>query len=217
MEKANFLALLLGAGLTLAATLVVQILVVPFVQGRTRQRERWETDVIALRGLLDEQLPPAIDRYQHDLEDELTYKALRAEDDLQCEVLERAFQSAISARREAELAMQQVLDRIEVLAMRVMRRRPKAPYWGEFQQLDRRLRVGHVKVTTLTFRQVDVLDSEAWSVEWKPLKDARKALLREVNELSLTMKPPTRQLLRSARQWIRRRHRSSAPEGESHG
>jgi hypothetical protein len=59
----NLLPVIVGAGLTLVATLAVQILVVPLIQARTRQRERWVDDVIELRGILEDQLPSAIERF----------------------------------------------------------------------------------------------------------------------------------------------------------
>ena len=46
--------------MTLAGTVLVQLVVVPVVQARTRGRERWEKDVLSLAALLEEELPRAL-------------------------------------------------------------------------------------------------------------------------------------------------------------
>jgi len=51
------LSVLIGGLITLVVTLLVQILVVPCVQRRTRKRERWERDITELQTLLEVEFP----------------------------------------------------------------------------------------------------------------------------------------------------------------
>ncbi|QGN47946.1 hypothetical protein GKC29_14540 [Micromonospora sp. WMMC415] len=53
------MTVLVGGLVTLAVTCVVQILVVPWVQGRGRRRERWEKDVTELLVVFEEEVPAA--------------------------------------------------------------------------------------------------------------------------------------------------------------
>lgn len=48
-----------GGMITLVVALLVQVVVIPRVQARTRNRERWENDVIELRTLINDELPEA--------------------------------------------------------------------------------------------------------------------------------------------------------------
>src|SRR5438128_1545755 len=47
-HKVRRVSVLLGGLITLAVTALVQILIIPWVQTRTRRRDRWEKDVIEL-------------------------------------------------------------------------------------------------------------------------------------------------------------------------
>lgn len=47
---------LIGGMITLLVTAIVQVFVIPWVQHRTRERERWEKDVIHLMALVNEEL-----------------------------------------------------------------------------------------------------------------------------------------------------------------
>jgi hypothetical protein len=51
---------LLGGLITLAVTAFVQIAIIPWVQTRTRRRERWEKHVVELDALLRWELPEAL-------------------------------------------------------------------------------------------------------------------------------------------------------------
>jgi hypothetical protein len=53
---------LIGGFITLAGTCLVQILVIPWVQARSRRRERWEKDVGDLLRLIECTLPRAVRR-----------------------------------------------------------------------------------------------------------------------------------------------------------
>lgn len=55
--------LILGAALTLLATLIVQWFVVPWVEARKRREERWERYVLELGELVSFQLPMAAQAY----------------------------------------------------------------------------------------------------------------------------------------------------------
>lgn len=46
---------LLGGVITLAATCLVQIFVIPWVQARSRRREKWEKDVAELLVVFEEE------------------------------------------------------------------------------------------------------------------------------------------------------------------
>jgi hypothetical protein len=51
---------LLGGLITLAITAVVQIVIIPWVQRRSRARERWEKDVLEMESLLQDELPSVL-------------------------------------------------------------------------------------------------------------------------------------------------------------
>jgi hypothetical protein len=46
-------SLLIGGLITLIGTILVQILIIPSVQRRTRKRERWERDITELQTLME--------------------------------------------------------------------------------------------------------------------------------------------------------------------
>ena len=55
-------SVLLGGLITLAVTALVQIVIIPWVQVRTRRRDRWEKDVIELDVLIRWELPSLLSR-----------------------------------------------------------------------------------------------------------------------------------------------------------
>jgi len=200
----NLLPVILGAILTLAGTLIVQILAVPPIQARTRQRERWEDDVIELRAILEESLPNAIERFRHNLYVELNSKALLDIDNLNSQQLQLARQMQDKDReaaREAEETLRQLITRVELRLNRIDHHRPTAPYWNPLRSLERRLRLNYFDVTALRYEAaLDISNYDDWSARWKPLNDTGQQLHREIEKLSRSMKPPDPQRLKRVEQ-----------------
>jgi hypothetical protein len=62
-QPADLTPTYLGALLALAAALLTQVLVIPWVQARSRRRERWQSAVSEMSAILEEDLDRAITRY----------------------------------------------------------------------------------------------------------------------------------------------------------
>ncbi|WP_406051306.1 hypothetical protein [Kribbella sp. NBC_00889] len=137
----KLIPVLVGAVLTLTATVLVQVVVVPWVQARTCRVERWETSVVELVSLLEEELPRAVSDCRSAAEAELTYRSLQDVADFDQNRVRESLQQALNSRREVNEVVGQRRRRMKVLVNRVTRVRRRAPMWRTF-------RVAQVMLTT---------------------------------------------------------------------
>lgn len=176
-----------GGFITLAGTAVVQVIVIPQVQARTRRRERWENDVMELAALVDEELPPAIrgyhsadvvarvfrrlyrpDRREEDLvEAPLAHQPGRETvagggDDGLAERVEEQLRDAESELREADQALGHQMARLQIRIARVERInrnwRPLSASYGK-------LRISLWKVEDWEHMK-HVLSDDEWGQAW---------------------------------------------------
>jgi hypothetical protein len=189
--------LVLGAVLTLISTFLVQSVVVPWTQARTRRRERWEKDVYELANLLEEQLPRLMSRLRAT---SMRVRLLRlAADDPAMdprkvgELLRQAENDEQEVRDTADNESQQVVR----LAERLKRWRPKAPLWFEIYWIAGRL---HIAIWEFGDSNADAsVDEAEWDSRWQKQDRLRTELVNLVEPLAASMKPPPRALMKRAR------------------
>jgi hypothetical protein len=188
-------SLLLGGLITLATTAVVQILIIPWVQRRSRLRERWEADVIKLTTLLKDKLPTSVevfwlasDGYRE------KYAAVRSGKDADEVGLAKSLEAATKKWDKTR----SVVIRIAQLRLHVARVHHRAETWSSFD----------LHVSTMldaVRRQHPVLlrmDDEAGVRKTMHDLSASQFSARLIlDRLSATMKPP-RQTLKD---WQRHR------------
>lgn len=178
--------LVLGGFLTLVATLIVQIVVIPRVQARTRRRERWEADAIELFDLIELQMPLSLRLFQNAL-----FKNLRHEHfyDLTQQSVFETQQEIDALVREATNAMAHDVSQAATLSQRVAAARPKnslSP--AELGQALDQFR----EAIILVLRSKDPLNDE-WDQTWQQIEGARSNLRKKVGHYyMLTLRSPRR-------------------------
>jgi hypothetical protein len=185
--------LIIGAALTLAATLIVQILDIPWVQGRTRNRERWETDVVDLLNVLEEQLPRSVSRLHNEADTQRLLNRFTDRPGYNQEFVREELRRAHAARRDADNEVTQHIERTRMLVARLSRRRKKATYWKHVELRAVLLRGAILDASISTVKADPAMDDDQWDASWVPIGNALKALTERVEPLRDTMKPPRRQ------------------------
>jgi hypothetical protein len=129
--------LLIGGLITLAVTAVVQILIIPAVQRRTRALDRWEKDVIELMTLINEDLDDKLAEFR------LTLDAVLISEHL-ADKLQKDSGKPLSAEVNAPVdeswdTLQQLWEEVRELStktLKTLRRcgliHPWSPYWFDF-------------------------------------------------------------------------------------
>jgi hypothetical protein len=184
-------AILLGSGLTLAATTVAQLYVIPRYLARTRGRERWEQQVVDLAALLEEQLPRAIDRYRAAASDVRMVGELRGDDDYDQAKVEAALADAGTEARLANGALGEQMARLQSLTTHARQVNPDAAYWDELALRHHELRASLSDFDGHQPGRPD-LDHEQWAKAWDTVDQARRQMLETVNQIAarVPMKPP---------------------------
>jgi hypothetical protein len=183
----------------------VQIAVVPWVQARTRLRERWEDDLHELANLLEEQLPRAVSRFRSDADTERVIRDFDTEPDIDRDRLVQELRKATATRRESQEIVDQHRACVTLLADRLRRVHRRAPCWQQTQVL-----VLHYRFRLGTFTwsgAVEDDDDDEWRRSDKAQEDARKRLLEQLEPIVATMKPPPQQTVRRWRQRVMTRVR----------
>jgi hypothetical protein len=184
-------AILLGGGVTLAATTVAQLYVIPHVLARTRGRERWEQQVLDLAALLEEQLPRAIDRYRSAGSDVRLVGELRGQDEYDQAKVEAALTEAITEARQANTALGEQMARLQSLTTHVKQINPDATYWDELALRHHELQSSLFDLDGHQPGRPD-LDDGQWEKAWDAVDQARQQMLETVNQLAarVPLKPP---------------------------
>ncbi|GIF66736.1 hypothetical protein Ais01nite_47710 [Asanoa ishikariensis] len=182
----NVWAVLLGGGVTLAGTFAIQLLIVPWVQRRTRGRERWENDVDAIYSAVAEKVSLAVataDRSGHN--------ALMARSFLQTaehdETLNREFLTAtIEGARTADEALAERMAEVRILLRRISRVNPDSPYWDQ-------LALQFLKLHN-SIRRAQEGEPGKWFDEWQHVYKALNGLHRKIDDLAdrVPLRPPAR-------------------------
>lgn len=207
---------ILGGVVTLAATFLIQVFVIPQVQARIRNRERWETDIIELLALVEEEIPRA-----HSLMRSGGY-ALRymsewtRRDDVDRERLEEMIASTTSEFRRARELGDELIARLSRLERRIRRINSDAPHWRRLALARMSLTIALFDVERDALPGEKLLEDQEWESAWRKVRDAREELTKSVRTVADPMKPPPdypmRRMRRRIAGWVlrlRNRHTQS--------
>lgn len=189
---ADLAPVLIGGGITLLGTFLVQVFVIPRVQAGTRRIERWEKDVVQLMAILDEELPRVLKGYKFAGSLPLFMEGFRQNPHFDQDKLTEGMQKAKREAQEANQAVGEQMSRLASLVGRIKLLRRDAPYW---RRLDMRWTLLHMNLIIVQGAE----DEAAWDREWERIDKARKGLVDLLHEVAIPMKPPSRRLVLRAR------------------
>jgi hypothetical protein len=207
----NLTPIFVAATLALLAAVIIQSVVVPAVQARTRRLERWEDNLSELSSLLEDQLPTSARRLRQDISSELLWEEVEDQPDYDQNAVQQHLSSARTARRDSQELLDQHVTRARLLLDRLRREHRKAPFWRPLLVLELRWRMRHSLFISAGY----LPDQDPPETLWRAHEKARQALVDYLEPLVQSMKPPRGQFLR--RSWrllstkARRDRRSTAP------
>jgi hypothetical protein len=190
----NLTPLFLTAALALLVALVIQSVVVPWVQSRTRRRERWEDDLSELSGLLQEKLDRSLNRYMKRISTVRMWERIKDMPETDTELVEQRLLEARTAREEASETVEADLARVTLLVDRLRREHRKATYWGYLLLLRRDLWLKIVLLDSAIYAR----DDESAKQLKEDADEARRKLVVYLEPRIESMKPPPRKMARSA-------------------
>lgn len=197
--------ILFGGAVTLAGTVIVQLVVIPRVQARTRALERWENDVIALAALLDEEMPRALNGVESADFSRRHLMTLKGDPKYIQEKVTAHLQTAETELREANQVLGEQMARVAKLTAHVRRINPDAQPWMAIRLEQLRFHVSTFKIDDAhTGEEPLKLDDGTWHAAWTEIMQARQRLLDKVNAIADAvpmMPPPSRRQQRRARAW----------------
>jgi len=208
---------LIAAVLTLLATVLVQSVVVPWVQARTRRRERWEAAVTELSSLVEEQLPRAVAEFREAADTERFYRSIKDDPQYDTNKINEGLRVAAASRREAAEIVGQHRKRMKLLTTRITRAHRKSPFWLRFRK---GMLVLDFETSNATFGIIGVSDGpsdDEWNKLWKKQAEAKKKFVESVDHLATSMRPPSRELHRRAWRQAKTRIRRLAGRTEPSG
>jgi hypothetical protein len=205
-------AILLGGVVTLAATTILQLYMVPRVIARIRGRERWEQRVLELATLLEEELPRAIDHCRRASSDLRQFKRLLGDETYDQAKVHAAVSEARTDFEEANRALGEQMARLQKLTVHAEQMNSDATYWTELTRSRSHLQAAVFAVGDNRPDAAEV-DDEQLEKAWDGVDQARAQMLDKVNEIALPvpMKPPPPKWLRSADQMVKGRRGHSVP------
>ena len=197
-----------GGVVTLAGGVVLQVVIVPEVQARSRRRERWEDDLAELWSLLDEQVPRAVRRYRTTANVVRLMENIRDEPDINRRLYEEQQERLVAERAQARSTVEEHLDRLSVVEARVRRINSDEPLW---QQLQLRLRLYQVFLPSFLWtaagETVNAPTDEQIDSAWEVQEGHRTTVIRLLEPVVTSMRPPRTRMRRLAR-----RLRAAHPE-----
>ena len=183
---------LAGGLVTLVVTFLVQVFVIPRVQASTRNRERWENDVVELRTLVSEEIPQAEGELLSGAEEIIFLEAqvgVDGFDQRKLEALIHEDRDRLEAARERCFDLVHRLSRVEGRVSLVNRR---DVYWRRLTLA--RIRYHHAFLDTVTnTTKKPIVEDELRECNSK-LQTARSALAEISKKITEPMKPPPRRL-----------------------
>ena len=179
---------LLGGLITLAGTALVQILVIPQVQRRTRALERWEDNFTDLVTVVNEELLIGLNRLRD------TYRiviATRERDGLAAEDLQAEVTRALETARSAFNENFDLTVKAYRLLIRCSQVNSSAPYWSE---LTARLKEVSVELGSLDPDRLGYhTRNDDYDRDWNSLISGSRRRLALLLEQQLTpLRPPRR-------------------------
>lgn len=196
-DDVNLTGLLVGAVLALVAAVFVQAVIVPWVQWRTRRRERWEEAVTELSVLVQVGLARRMRRFRSVVELERHLTSLVDDPEYNQERLDQTLRDERQRRRELDEEIDEELARVAALTARItsFKKNSLDSRRFEFEQVTLRFRISEVQLHSGLGKSANE-DSESWPTVWDQYDKARKTFSDRLIALERSMKPPRRQLYR---------------------
>ena len=204
--------MLLGGGVALAATAIVQLYLVPHVIARIRGRERWEQRVLDLAALLEDELPRAIDRCRRASSDVRLFERLLGDETYDQARVQTAVSEARTDSDEANRILTEQMVRLQKLTVQVKQMNPDATYWTELTN-----RCFHLRAAVLAASDdrpdAQVMDDAQLEKAWDAVDQAREQMLDKVDQIAwrVPMRPPPLHRLRQSDQRVKGWLGRSAP------
>lgn len=193
--------LLVGAGLTLASQLLIQLVIVPRVETRKRREDRWERDVLALGELLTAEIPgrassayisqSVLQHYYHQV---MPLKQATGGDAATLEHLKDEARATVQSFRDMTTRINWLMKRITSIA-------PGSPQVNDF---DGRVAMHRATATLCTFYndgRSDDFDEDKYAEIWSR-ENKYRTQLAEYIAVILQGRPPRNGPIRS-RIWVR--------------
>jgi hypothetical protein len=205
----------LGAALTLLATLLVQAVIVPWVQVRARRREHWEGDVREVADVLEVNLPRKMLDFRTAAHEKMLMKSWQRDPAFK---VDEGFNKSLSKTNEDVWHTHDIMEiemhRLRVLSDRLHRLHRSAPYWKLESQAEQRFSVAFV-LASISPTIDEVMEPEDWDKLWDKVEKAHEEFSALIGTLANSMKPPKRHLVRRAKDrlvnfWVRIRSRQVA-------
>jgi transcriptional regulator of heat shock response len=199
--------LIAGGLVTLTVTFLVQVFVIPHVQARIRNRERWESDVIDLHTLVEEEIPRS-NAALHSAGYELRYLSeWKQRDDINKDRLNEALESATSTFRETRTLGNELMARLSRLEKRVQRIRRRDQFWRRLTLMRIALHVALWDVENDGLPGEKRMSHEEWIDAWEKVRDRLNTLQKLIEIITNPIRPPRRRLLRRAHRRLSNRLR----------
>jgi hypothetical protein len=198
--------LILGGLITLAGTCIVQILVIPWVQGRNRRRERWENNVTEMVTLLEEELPRALEHLRSETYKLRLVRVHEAEfavshPDKTKEFAEQFVAPILLSLREDSEKVSELRTRLRLLMERSMLVNRSAPLWRGVMRDVLTFDIQLWRADPL-LESVLGLSDDAFTELWKEVNDRHEAAVATVKTISGPMRPPRTYPHRRLRRWL---------------
>jgi hypothetical protein len=187
---------------------MIQALVIPWVNRRSRRRETWEEAVADLSNVVGDEVPSVTARLRHTGDDlrfwVLEARTFRIEEDR----LAARIENAQSDHRQAEAAAIDLLGRIKRNAARVQRLRRRAPYWVALRTRLTLLEIA-ITVNAIGWTSAEHMASkEDWDKQGIRLDRTVNELVEMVDDLWNRLAPPPFGLRERWRRFLAPRFRS---------
>ncbi|MEU7903635.1 hypothetical protein [Actinoplanes sp. NPDC049118] len=200
--------ILLGGVIGLASALivqaVVQVFIVPRVQASIRRHDRWEKNLIEFVALVEVELPRAENDLRAASEGVRLLSMLAGDAQFDQDKVRLSKAEATQKEGEADRVITEALTRANRLERHLALTRPKAPYWSKLSLNRASYQDSLLHVDRYLH---DSLDDEAFKAGWIEVIGERRALLERIEEITVTMRPPSRQAASRARSSARGRVR----------
>jgi hypothetical protein len=227
-SDADLTTTLVGALSGLATAVVVQLLLVPWRDARTRKKERWETAVLELQSLVEEQLPRAVAEFRSAADLERYIRARAGDPTVNPDRYDEAKHSVESDRRAASEVIGNHLQRMTLLTRSIMRVRPRATVFVGLWVSHATLEICAKDLTYSMILQDAWLRDDRWEAVWEEQAAAQRDMASRIDQIADSMRWPLPYWISQSRYLVRRSARkvksvctkkaaSSTPENSEPG
>jgi hypothetical protein len=206
--------ILLGGLITLAGTALIQMLIIPWVQRRTRHLERWERDVIELLGLINEELPSRLQPFKFAIRHWVWARRSQARsgvynipDPVAGPSREDLLRTAEAEAGKSWAASFNLTTRMIMLTRRLMLVNRRAPYWPSLFNAIIRLEAALKALNPNPWGKADKFDDAALESAFAEMDAAHDVLSHVIEKIASPVKPPrtypTQRVRRRLKQLLR--------------